>query len=271
MPAISNRSQAAERRIVRIELRSVRPGKYQPRREFDGEAIEALAESIRSVGLLSPILVRRTADGYELIAGERRLRAMETLGWRDCDAIVLGARERDCALIGLIENLQREELHYLDEAMACRRILREHNLTQDALAAAIGKSPSALANLLRLLRLDEAVLRALRQSDLSERHARALLRLREPARQLEMLEIAVRERLSVRQLEDRIARAEPGKSPARLPERLLRENRLVVNAVNETVRQLRRIGVRASSRVESREDSFDVIVTVRLKEMSPAE
>lgn len=264
MTAISLRNQAADRRSVKIELARIRTSKYQPRREFDEKSIASLAESIHRFGLLSPLLVRRIAAGYELIAGERRLRAMLALGWRECDAIVLGARDCDCALIGLIENLQREELHYLDEALACRAILREHALTQEALAAAIGKSPSALANLLRLLRLDARVCERLRQCDLSERHARALLSLKDADKQLEMVEIAFKERLSVRQLEERIQRMIQAKPVSKLPEKLLKENRLVVNALNETVRQLRRIGVSASSRVETRKDSFDVIVTVKL-------
>ena len=266
MPAISIKNQISEHRIVKIELCRIAAGRHQPRQEFDPGAIETLADSIRRFGLLSPILVRRQAEGYEVIAGERRLRAMELLGWRSCEAVVLGSRDCDCALIGLIENLQREDLHYLDEAAACRRILCEHGLTQDALAGAIGKSPSALANLLRLLRLDVRVQLKLRKNGLSERHARALLRLKEPGQQLELVDTTIREQLSVRQLEDRIDRLLCKKEAPALPRRILKENRLVVNAVNETVRQLKRIGVCASSRVENREDSFDVIVTVRLKE-----
>lgn len=263
MPAFSIRSQAADRRIVKIPLNEIFPGTNQPRKQFDMQSIAALAQSIRDVGLLSPILVRRCAEGYELVAGERRFRAMEMLHWKDCEAIVLGAKDRDCALIALIENLQREELHYLDEAAACRRIITQHKLTQEALSSAIGKSPSALANLMRLLRLDERVRICLRENNLSERHARALLKIRDADRQLEMAETAAREQLSVRQLEIRIEQSGRKKEASRLPEKLLKDNRLVLNAVNETVRQLRRIGVHASSRVETREDSFDVIVTVK--------
>lgn len=263
MPVFSIRNQHYGRKIEKIPLRRIAPGGNQPRKQFDPQSIESLAESIRAVGLLSPILVRERGEGFELIAGERRFRAMKLLRWQECEAIVLGAQDRDCALIGLIENLQREELHYLDEAAACKCILTRHGLTQEALASAIGKSPSALANLLRLLRLEESVRQQLREHNLSERHARTILSLRDPARQLEMIEIAAREQLSVRQLELRIAQEGKKKAPSPLPEKLVRENRLVVNALNETVRELRRIGVQVSSRVESREDAFDVIVTVK--------
>ena len=263
MSAFSIRNQHSGRKIEKIPLKLILPGRHQPRRQFDGQSIEALAQSIRAVGLLSPILVRGCPEGYELIAGERRFRAMELLRWQECEAIVLGAKDRDCALIGLIENLQREELHYLDEAAACRQVLTRHSLTQEALASAIGKSPSALANLLRLLRLEERVQRKLREHDLSERHARAILKIRDGEKQLEMIELAAREQLSVRQLEKRIEQSGRKKAPTPLPDKLVRENRLVVNALNETVRELKRIGVRASSRVESREDAFDVIVTIK--------
>lgn len=265
MPAFSIRSQASGRKIEKIPLNLIYPGARQPRKDFDPKTIATLADSIRAVGLLSPILVRRVAEGFELIAGERRFRAMEMLGWQNCEAIVIGAGDCDCALIGLIENLQREELHYLDEAAACRRIIAGHGLTQEALASAIGKSPSALANLLRLLRLEEEVRLKLRQCGLSERHARALLGIKDTKRQLEMIDTAAREQMSVRQLEQRISQSVRKKVSSPLPEKMLKANRLVINALNDTVQQLRRIGVQASSRVENRSDSFDVIVTVKIR------
>ena len=163
MAAFSIRPGAPERRVTRIELSRIAPNPYQPRRMADGDGLRELAESIRRFGLLSPLLVRRAGgNGYELIAGERRLQAMALLGWSSADAIILGACDRDSALLALIENLQREELHFLDEAEACRRILREHGLTQEELSAALGRSPSALANRLRLLRLGRDVKNCIR-------------------------------------------------------------------------------------------------------------
>ena len=256
----------SEKRVVRIEIERIAPSPFQPRREADEAAIEQLAESIRRFGLLSPLLVRRAAGGgYELIAGERRLRAMQMLGWSHADAIVTAARDRDSALIGLIENLQREDLHFLDEAEACRRILREQELNQEELAAALGKSPSALANLLRLLRLGKPVQRAIRDGGLSERHARALLRVSGEAEQLRLAQLAAREKYSVRELEAQVERQRKAKKTAHPSPAagLIRDNRLVINALKDTVRQLKRIGVPASSRVESHGDYYDVIVTIR--------
>ena len=265
MPALSH-SALPEKRIVRIEIARIAPSPFQPRREADAEAIEQLADSIRQFGLLSPVLVRRSCGGnYELIAGERRLRAMTLLGWSHTDAIVTAARDRDSALIGLIENLQREELHFLDEAEACRRILREQELNQEELAAVLGKSPSALANLLRLLRLGQSVQRAIRDGGLSERHARALLRAEGEAAQIRLAQLAVENKYSVRELEAQIERQRKAAKPARPSPAagLIRDSRLVINALRDTVRQLKRIGVPASSRVESHGDYYDVIVTIR--------
>lgn len=252
-----------DRRVCRLALEDISPSPYQPRRCFNDEELRSLADSIRRFGLLSPLLVRRRGDGYELIAGERRLRAMELLGWTHGDAIISAAPDMDCALVGLIENLQREDLHFLDEAEACRRILRDHGLTQEELASTLGKSPSALANLLRLLQLNRELRAFIREHKLSERHARALLRLPDAQAQLTYARRAADEQLSVRQLEGLIDQV-PKKTPAKSkPNPLIRDNRLVINALQDTVRQLRKIGVPVSSRVEPREDLCEVIITIR--------
>lgn len=266
MPAFSIRRSPNERRILHLEIASIDPSPYQPRRSFDPEQLRALADSIREYGLLSPLLVRRSEGGrYELIAGERRLRAMELLGWSHAEAIITTAFDRDCALMGLIENLQRENLHFLDEAQACRRILREHGITQEELAATLSKSPSALANLLRILKLNRDVRSCIREGGLSERHARCLLRAKDEAEQLSLARRAIDEQLSVRQLEAIIDRSAEKEKPApKLPDGIIRDNRLVINALKDTVRRLRRIGIAASSRVESHDDRLDIIVSIHM-------
>lgn len=264
MPAFTLRQPASDRRVARIELDRIAPSPYQPRQCMDDASIRELAESIDRFGLLTPLLVRRcTAGGYELIAGERRLRALKLLGRSCADAIVLSAYDRDCALIGLIENLEREDLHFLDEAEACRRILQEHGLTQEELAAALSMSPSALANRLRLLRLGREARAFIRESGLSERHARALLKLERGEDQLQLARLAAQSKWSVRQLEGQIAHSLNAARASKPELRLIRDNRLIINALNDTVRQLKRIGIHASSRVEAHEDSYDVIITVR--------
>lgn len=265
MPAFSVHNRPAGRRILQLEIGRIVPGEHQPRRCFDEAELKSLAESMRRFGQLSPLLVRPQTDGrFELIAGERRLRALKMLGRSHAEVLVSGACSLDCALIAIIENLQREDLHYLDEAEACRRILAGKQISREELAASLGKSTSALANLLRLLRLPPEVKDFLRTGRLSERHARTLLQLKDAAAQLEFARRAEAEQLSVRQLEALLAsRQKEKKPPAKLPCAMLRDSRLVINAFRDTVRQLRRIGVPASSRVENHGDHYDIIVTIR--------
>ena len=253
----------AARGISRVPLRSVHPNPAQPRRTFPSESIEQLAASIEAHGLLSPLLVRAEAGGqYRLIAGERRLRALILLGRQWAEAIVLTGSDCDLAMIALVENLQREDLHYLDVALACRRILDRHPITQERLAQSLSCSPSALANRLRLLKLTPRVQAALRESGLSERHGRALLRAEGEETQLALIQEAQKAHLSVSQLEARISPPSPkGRRKPRLSP-ILRDNRIVVNALMDTVRQLNRIGVPVRSAVEEGADCVRVIVTI---------
>ena len=232
------------RNVIRLDIRSIAPNPAQPRRLFDEGSLESLADSIHLHGLLSPILVRRINIGqYELIAGERRLRALKKLGRTYADALVVTAYDTDSALMALIENIQREQLHFLDEAEACRAILDSEPFTQEELASKLGRSPSALANRLRLLKLTPQVKSLIRNSSLSERHARALLAVNEPSLQLDMARRACDMKLTVRQLEQRIARSLS--KPSIRPKCIARDHRLYVNAVIDTVDKLRALGAAA--------------------------
>ena len=259
---VQTASRFSERGIVRVPIDRVRPNPAQPRRQFSQDSIAQLADSIRRHGLLSPILVRALEGGdYELIAGERRLCALRRLERPFADAIVLCADACDSAVLALVENLQRESLHYLDEAAACRRILDAHPITQERLAASLSCSPSALANRLRLLKLPASVQAELRRGGLSERHARALLRLDREADQLALAAQASEQRLSVKQLESRVEQRLRRKPAARVNP-IVRDNRIIINALMDTVRALTRIGVQVKSRVQTESDHIDVIVTI---------
>ena len=250
--------------VARIAIDAILPNPDQPRRRVSAESVSKLAESIRRHGQLSPILVRATGQRYQLIAGQRRLKALRLLGRSTADAIVLDAGDCDSALIALVENLQREQLHFLDEAEACRRILDSHPITQERLAASLSVSPSALANRLRLLRLPPQVREEIRRTGLTERHARALLKLDDPGEQLTLALLAAEQRMSVKQLEDQIARRlRPRQTPAVVP--AVRDNRIIINAVMDTVRELNRIGVHVKSRVETSDDHIDVVVTIPVR------
>lgn len=259
----------ANRAIARIPIDAIRPNPGQPRRTMTPESVQRLSESIRRHGQLSPVLVRRIGEQYELIAGQRRIKAMQLLGRAQADAIVLTTGDCDSALIALVENLQREPLHFLDEAEACRRILEAHPITQERLAAALSMSPSALANRLRLLKLPPQVRDALRRTSLTERHARALLRLEDEGDQLELAQQAAEQRMSVKQLEarvDAILRPAPAKPTV---SRCVRDNRIIINALMDTVRELAHIGVNVQSRVEECGDHIDVVVTIPVRQTSP--
>lgn len=247
------------RELTWLDLRAVAPGPFQPRREFDEGAVAELAESIRRYGLLSPLLVRRNASGgYELIAGERRLRALRRLGRTHADAIVTPAFDLDAALIGLAENLEREQLHFFEEAEAYRRLVREHGLNQEELSRRLGKSISAISNKIRLMQLGEETRRQIRESGLSERHARELLRLPDESSRAKALRQAISARLSVRALESLVDRMLAERKPK--PRAHVCDSRLYVNAVLGTVKKLAAAGVAATSRVIELDDAIEVVV-----------
>lgn len=259
---MTQRSASAPR-LYRINISDIQPNPYQPRRSFSQASVAELAASIRQYGLISPISVRRNARGqFELIAGERRLRALQLLGERTTDVLLMSAYDEDCALMALIENLQRENLNCFEEAEAYRAAQREHGLSQEELAQRLGKSPSCIANRLRLLRLSEGVRARILEAGLSERHARALLRLPDEESRLQALSRMITEQLSVRQSEELIERMLRTSRMVRCPRVLYRDHRLLVNALLDTVRTLQQTGAGVTSRVTEREQCVEITVTV---------
>ena len=196
-----------EREVARIPIDSIRPNPYQPRRVFSQEALEELCASIKQYGLLQPISVRKTGnDTFELIAGERRLRASKMAGMKYIDAIIFSTYEQDSAVIAMMENLQRENLHYMEEAEGYQNLIRDHGLSQDELARRLGKNQSTIANKMRILKLPMPVKRMLLQYNLTERHARALLRLHDEEAQIKVIQIIVAQGLNVKATEDLVER-----------------------------------------------------------------
>lgn len=229
--------------VVRLPVGLVRPGVFQPRRIFDEEELAALAESIRQHGIIQPVIVRPVGDGYELVAGERRWRAAQMAGLEEIPAVVRPMPDQEAALVSLVENVQRESLHFFEEAEGYQRLLREFGLTQEELAEKVGRTQSSIANKLRLLRLAPEVREVISREMISERHARALLRLNSTERQLAALEEAVRKRLTVRELEgvvERLAREEEGADGGGARGRrryrgIVRDVRIVINAFKQAV------------------------------------
>lgn len=191
-------------RVVELPIDEIKPNPYQPRRYFEPGALDELASSIIEYGVLQPISVRRIGDGYELIAGERRLRACKLIGLTTIPAIIHNMKDDDSAILALLENLQREDLGFMEEAQAYEHLIEDHGLTQDILANKIGKKQSTVANKLRILKLPTEVKRIIRENNLTERHARALLKLHDEQLQLSVLRTVCERHLNVSQTEEEI-------------------------------------------------------------------
>lgn len=188
--------------VTDAQLQEIRPNPYQPRKEFDPEALEELAESIKEHGIIQPLIVRKSIKGFELVAGERRLRAAEKAGLTSVPVIVKSYSDQQLMEIALIENLQRENLNPLEEADAYHRLIEHCSFTQEQLAQKVGKSRPHVANMLRLLHLPEEIRRMVADSKLSMGHARALLSVEDSKVQWQLSNDVVKNDLSVRQLEE---------------------------------------------------------------------
>ena len=215
--AINEETTHSEDSISHLKISLVDPKSDQPRKHFDKEALEQLADSIVENGLLQPILVREYGEGrYQIIAGERRFRASKLAGLTEIPAIVLDRDDRRAAQIALIENIQREDLNPLEEAMAYKALQDEYDMTQEELSIKVGKSRSAIANTLRLLALPDEVLTLVASKELSEGHARTLLGLKDKDSMILLAQRAIEEDLSVRVLEEEVKRM--NKPKKELPE-----------------------------------------------------
>jgi len=259
--------------VQAVPIHLIVAGKYQPRQEFDEEALAELAESIRIHGLLQPIMVRRAPIGYELIVGERRLRACKRLGWEAIPAIVRDVDDKGAAELALIENLQRADLHVLEVAEGYQRLLTEFNLTQEELAQRLGISQASVANKIRLLKLPQEIREIISREMLSERHSRALLRLERPEQQFEVAERIIQEGLSVKQTEELVkALLASGQAGRRKKKKdkgsgkqklVIKDLRIFSNSVRQLTRTLESSGLAVSLDEQEDEDVYQVVITVR--------
>lgn len=258
-----------EKTINYVAIESISPNLYQPRKVFDDESIADLAQSIKVYGIIQPLSVRKiNNDYYELIAGERRLRAAKEAGLKEVPVIICNIDDKDSAAIALLENLQREDLNFYEEALAYDNLIKVHSYTQDQLSEVIGKKQSTIANKLRLLKLDKKVVDLLIDNKLTERHGRALLKLSSSDLQLKILDTVIKNGLNVKKTEELIERelekinnvgkAIDGKkrikgafSPA-----------IYVNTVKQV---FDKFGVNAKYRSKELEDSIQVIITIEKK------
>ena len=265
MSVLQEGESGSGRQAYALPLDSVWANPHQPRQEFDDYALMELASSIRQHGLLQPITVRAVGNGYELIMGERRLRACRLLGWERIDAFILPATPEESAELALIENLQREGLHYFEEAEAYANLLGQ-GITLEALAHRIGKSVSGVSNKLRLLKLEPELRRYLWEEGLSERHARALLSIPDGAARRRAAQTAAQQHLTVRETEALALRYQkrlPVAPPSRKIISLAQDHRLYVNALRSIVDQMRDTGLEAAMETEETADWIDLRIRIK--------
>lgn len=240
----------------------ISPNPNQPRRNFSPQELEELAASIAQVGLLQPLTVRAAAGGWELVAGERRLRAAVLAGLEQVPCLVVRADEERSALMALVENIQRQDLDFWEEAMALDKLISTCGLSQEEAARRIGRSQSAVANKLRLLKLPEDVLETLRDAGCGERHARALLRLEGAEAQRAAGTYIVQHKLSVAQTEEYIERLLHPKVKGRAPVYLIKDVRLFLNTLKRSLSLMNAAGVDARC---GREDTeHEILLTIHI-------
>ena len=242
--------------VLLIPNDQIYPNPNQPRQVFDQEELVNLAISIRMNGILQPITVRQTDKGYELVSGERRLRASRLAGLVSIPCIVVDVNNMKSAVFALIENLQRQNLNYFEEAIAIERLMNEYGISQEDAARRLGKAPSTVSNKLRLLSLPEKVRVCLMENGLTERHARALLKL-ESEEVMEVLEKVIEKKLNVTQTEDLIEDIVSKKDlPKRQTKRMFSDVKIFLNTINSAVDTMKKSGIGADIKREDTGESY---------------
>ena len=245
-------------RVMFLPARAIRPNPSQPRKIFREDALEDLADSIRQHGILQPLSVRRTGNGYELIAGERRLRAAQMAGLGEIPCIVMTMDDRESSLAAMVENLQRQDLDFVEEAKGISRLMSDWNMSQEQAARMLGKSQSAIANKLRLLRHSDAVLTALRRNGLTERHGRALLKLEREDEKLAAIDEILRQNMSVARTEKYIQELLEGQKKP--PQRV--NVGAFLNSLNQSLAKIQLSGISAVSERRETEDKIVLTITI---------
>jgi ParB family transcriptional regulator, chromosome partitioning protein len=254
--------------ISEIPTDDIIPNRFQPRTIFDDEKIEELSRTIHIHGIIQPIVVRPLEDGrFEIIAGERRWRAMKKLGWDTVPAIIRDLNDTETASVALIENLQREELSPIEEAMAYGKLLELHQLTQEALAQRLGKGQSTIANKLRLLKLPQEVQDALLNKTITERHARSLIPLKDPEKQVKLLAEIIEKNLNVKQTEDRVVKILEQLQEKPKPRRkaFSKDVRIAVNTIRQSLSMVSDNGINLDSKEEEFEEYYQFTIKIPKK------
>ena len=245
-------------RVMFLPARAIRPNPDQPRTVFREDSLRELADSIRQHGILQPLSVRRVGQSYELIAGERRLRAAQMAGVTDIPCIVMNMDDRESGMAAMVENLQRQDLDFVEEAKGISRLMDQWNMSQEQIARLLGKSQSAVANKLRLLRHSPAVLHALRESGLTERHGRALLKLPGEEDKLSAITVITQQAMNVARTEKYIQELLANKSKP--PQKI--NLGIFLNNLNQSLARIQSSGISAVS--ERRETEDEIVLTITI-------
>lgn len=256
--------------VIQLPVSNIEPNRFQPRSIFNEEKIKELAQTIHTHGMIQPIIVRKLeGEDYELIAGERRLRAVQSLEWEKVSAIIREMTDAETASVALIENLQREELTVIEEASAYASLIELHALTQEALAQRLGKNQSTIANKLRLLKLPDEVQQALLNKQVTERHARALIRLKEPEEQLKLLAAILEHDLNVKQTEDQIVKLNmPKESQKKKRPKLKGVNkdiRIAMNTIRQSLSMVSDTGIDVETDEKDLDDYYQITIKIPKK------
>lgn len=260
--------EVSEKEEVRqIGVKEIVPNRFQPRTVFVDERIDELAQTIRTHGVIQPIIVRERDGKFEIIAGERRWRAVTKLGWATIPAIVKEFNDSQTASVALIENLQREGLTAIEEAMAYSKLLELHGLTQESLAQRLGKGQSTVANKLRLLQLPQKVQEAIMHRTISERHARALLALKITDSQEKVLKEVVENNLNVKQTEELVKKILEGPLKKKKPTQkaFSRDMRIAMNTIRQSVDMVNKSGFSINTDEEDHDDYYQFIIRIPKK------
>lgn len=248
--------------IVVLDITKIKPNPFQPRQVFDDASLNELALSIKQYGVLQPITVRSVDDHFELIMGERRFRASQLLELNAIPAVIIDVGDEDSAVVALIENLQRVDLSYIEEAESYRQLITIHGLTQGELSDRVGKSQSAISNKLRILRLDSSVLDDLKNSKLSERHARALLKIKDPKRQLIVLRRVIKQKMTVKETEDYISKQVVKYKKNNQSATYKVDHKIYLNTIKKAFEMVRKMSDQAIMEVDDLDDTLEIKIKI---------
>lgn len=267
---LGGKNNTDNRRIIYLGVDQIVRNPFQPRKEFAEEDLTELAQSILSYGLIQPIIVRVVREGYQIVAGERRFRACTMIGLREIPAIVQTMDDEKAAAVSLVENLQRKDLNYFEEANAYSVLINSFGMTQEELAQKVGRSQSAIANKLRLLKITSRIRNMIEPEIITERHCRALLKLNSVEMQMEVIREIYQRELTVRETEELVEKIQPNNIPQEIKSKdngknvsiIIRDARIFLNTIKETINRARETGINILMLENDNDEQYEIIIKI---------